>query len=73
MKHGDFLIHPWVTNDGGDLGGAKPRGSLKGIGEETQDVPQTVGPAFTHSGFTTHGAGTCARCSPQPSPKSRQY
>ena len=31
-------------NDGGDLGGAKPRGDLKGIGDDTQDVAQTTGP-----------------------------
>ena len=44
MKPGDFVLLQWGHNDGGDLGGAKPRGTLKGIGEETQDVPQTTGP-----------------------------
>jgi rhamnogalacturonan acetylesterase len=44
MKPGDFVLIQMGHNDGGDLGGAKPRGTLKGIGEETQDVPQTVGP-----------------------------
>lgn len=44
MKAGDFLLLQMGHNDGGDLGGAKPRGSLKGIGEETQDVRQTAGP-----------------------------
>jgi len=44
MKPGDFVLIQMGHNDGGDLGGAKPRGTLKGIGEETQDVPQTTGP-----------------------------
>jgi lysophospholipase L1-like esterase len=44
IKPGDFILLQWGHNDGGDLGGAKPRGSLKGLGEETQDVPQTTGP-----------------------------
>jgi len=44
MKSGDFLLLQMGHNDGGDLGGAKPRGTLKGIGDETQDVPQTTGP-----------------------------
>ncbi len=44
MKPGDFLLLQMGHNDGGDLGGAKPRGTLKGVGEETQDVPQTTGP-----------------------------
>lgn len=44
VKRGDFVLLQWGHNDGGDLGGAKPRGSLKGLGEETQDVPQTTGP-----------------------------
>lgn len=44
VKKGDFVLLQWGHNDGGDLGGAKPRGSLKGLGEETQDVPQTTGP-----------------------------
>lgn len=44
MKAGDFLLLQMGHNDGGDLGGAKPRGSLKGVGEETQAVPQTAGP-----------------------------
>ena len=44
MKPGDFLLLQMGHNDGGDLGGAKPRGTLKGIGEETQQVPQTTGP-----------------------------
>ena len=43
MKPGDYVMLQWGHNDGGDLGGAKPRGSLHGLGEETQDVPQTTG------------------------------
>jgi lysophospholipase L1-like esterase len=44
IKPGDFVLLQWGHNDGGDLGGAKPRGTLKGLGDETQDVPQTSGP-----------------------------
>jgi rhamnogalacturonan acetylesterase len=44
IKPGDFLLLQMGHNDGGDLGGAKPRGTLKGIGEETQQVPQIAGP-----------------------------
>jgi lysophospholipase L1-like esterase len=44
MKPGDFLLLQMGHNDSGDLGGAKPRGDLKGIGDETQDVAQTTGP-----------------------------
>ncbi len=44
MKSGDFLLLQMGHNDGGDLGGAKPRGDLKGVGDETQDVAQTTGP-----------------------------
>lgn len=43
IKPGDYVMLQWGHNDGGDLGGAKPRGSLRGLGEETQDVPQTTG------------------------------
>lgn len=43
IKAGDYVMLQWGHNDGGDLGGTKPRGSLHGLGEETQDVPQTVG------------------------------
>ncbi|MHB1699162.1 MAG: glycoside hydrolase family 2 TIM barrel-domain containing protein [Acidobacteriaceae bacterium] len=38
MKPGDFVLIQFGHNDGGDLGGAKPRGTLKGIGDETKDV-----------------------------------
>jgi lysophospholipase L1-like esterase len=44
IKPGDFVLFQLGHNDGGDLGGAKPRGSLKGIGDQTQQVPQTAGP-----------------------------
>jgi len=44
MKPGDYLLLQMGHNDGGDLGGAKPRGTLKGIGDESQDVPQITGP-----------------------------
>lgn len=44
MKSGDYLLLQMGHNDGGDLGGAKPRGDLKGVGDETQDVAQTTGP-----------------------------
>jgi lysophospholipase L1-like esterase len=43
MKSGDYVLIQMGHNDSGDLGGAKPRGSLKGIGEETKDVPQLDG------------------------------
>jgi lysophospholipase L1-like esterase len=56
MKPGDYLLLQMGHNDGGDLGGAKPRGSLKGIGDETQDVPQTTGPlAGTTETVHTYG------------------
>jgi rhamnogalacturonan acetylesterase len=38
MKPGDHVLLQMGHNDGGDLGGAKPRGTLKGLGDETQDV-----------------------------------
>ena len=44
LKPGDYVMLQWGHNDGGDLGGDKPRGTLKGIGEESKDVPQTTGP-----------------------------
>jgi rhamnogalacturonan acetylesterase len=56
MKSGDYLLLQMGHNDGGDLGGAKPRGTLKGIGNETQDVPQTTGPlAGTTETVRTYG------------------
>lgn len=44
IKPGDYVMLQWGHNDPGDLGGAKPRGDLRGDGDETQDVPQTSGP-----------------------------
>lgn len=38
MKPGDYVLIEMGHNDGGDLDGAKPRGSLKGLGDETKDV-----------------------------------
>jgi rhamnogalacturonan acetylesterase len=38
MKPGDYVLLQMGHNDGGSLGGSKPRGSLKGLGDETQDV-----------------------------------
>ena len=56
MKSGDYLLLQMGHNDGGDLGGAKPRGDLKGIGDDTQDVAQTVGP-FAGKVETIHTFG----------------
>ncbi len=44
MKPGDYLLLQMGHNDAGDLGGPKPRGDLKGIGNETAEVAQTTGP-----------------------------
>ncbi len=38
MKPGDYVLLQMGHNDGGDLGGAKPRGTLRGLGDETQDI-----------------------------------
>jgi rhamnogalacturonan acetylesterase len=38
MKPGDYVLLQMGHNDGGDLGGARPRGTLKGLGDETQEV-----------------------------------
>jgi rhamnogalacturonan acetylesterase len=38
MKPGDYVLLQMGHNDGGDLGGAKPRGTIKGLGDESQDV-----------------------------------
>jgi rhamnogalacturonan acetylesterase len=46
-KAGDYVLLQWGQNDGGDLGGPgsrNARGDLKGDGDATQDVMQTVGP-----------------------------
>ena len=60
IKPGDYVMLQMGHNDGGDLGGAKPRGDLKGIGEETQDVPQTTGP-LADTTETIHTYGWYAR------------
>jgi lysophospholipase L1-like esterase len=38
IKPGDYVLLQMGHNDGGDLGGAKPRGTLKGLGDESKDV-----------------------------------
>jgi len=38
LKAGDYVLIQMGHNDGGDLDGAKPRGSLKGLGDESKDV-----------------------------------
>ena len=38
MKAGDFVLLQMGHNDGGDLDGAKPRGTLKGLGDESKEV-----------------------------------
>jgi lysophospholipase L1-like esterase len=38
MKPGDYVLIQMGHNDGGALGGPKARGSLRGLGDETQDV-----------------------------------
>ncbi len=38
MKPGDFVLIQMGHNDGGDIDGAKARGSLKGIGNEEQQI-----------------------------------
>lgn len=56
MKAGDYLLLQMGHNDGGDLGGPKPRGDLKGIGDETAEVAQTTGP-YTGKVETIHTFG----------------
>ena len=38
LKKGDFVLIQMGHNDGGQLDGEKPRGTLKGIGEEQKEV-----------------------------------
>lgn len=38
LKPGDYVLLQMGHNDGGNLDGPKPRGSLKGLGDETKDV-----------------------------------
>ncbi|MDR3753834.1 MAG: alpha/beta hydrolase fold domain-containing protein [Terracidiphilus sp.] len=56
IKPGDYVLLQWGHNDGGDLGGAKPRGDLAGDGDATEDVPQTTGP-FAGQTETIHTYG----------------
>lgn len=43
LKAGDFVIIQFGHNDGGPLDSGRARGSLPGIGEETQEVTTTTG------------------------------
>ncbi len=56
IKPGDFVLFQLGHNDGGDLAGPKPRGSIKGIGDESQQLPQTAGP-FAGQVETVHTYG----------------
>ena len=56
MKPGDYLLLQMGHNDSGDLGGAKPRGSIHSVGEETREVEQTAGP-FAGKTETVHSYG----------------
>lgn len=38
IKPGDYVLIQMGHNDGGDLDGAKPRGTLKGVGDESKEV-----------------------------------
>ena len=60
MKPGDTMLFQMGHNDGGDLGGAKPRGEIKGIGNESQDIPQTAGP-LAGTTETVHNYGWYVR------------
>ncbi len=52
MKAGDSVLIQMGHNDGGDLDGAKPRGTLKGLGEESKEV---VLPNGEHETVHTYG------------------
>ncbi|MGA8941039.1 MAG: rhamnogalacturonan acetylesterase [Acidobacteriaceae bacterium] len=56
INPGDYVLFQLGHNDGGDLAGPKPRGSIKGIGDETQQLPQTAGP-FAGKVETVHTYG----------------
>jgi len=43
MKPGDYVLLQLGHNDGGALDGPKPRGTLRGLGDENKDVPQMDG------------------------------
>ena len=47
MKSGDYVLLQMGHNDGGALDGPKPRGSLKGLGNETKDVTMMNGSTDT--------------------------
>ena len=51
LKPGDFVLIQFGHNDGGDLGGAKPRGSLQGTGEDTRQVTLLDGKQETVHSF----------------------
>jgi rhamnogalacturonan acetylesterase len=52
LKPGDYVLIQMGHNDGGDLAGAKPRGTLKGVGDEQQEVTLDDG---THEVVHTFG------------------
>lgn len=56
LKAGDSVLIQMGHNDGGDLGGEKPRGSLRGLGEESQDVTLPDG---RHEVVHTYGWYLC--------------
>src|ERR1041385_2823809 len=41
LKPGDFVLMQFGHNDGGGINANKSRGSLKGVGDETQEVTKT--------------------------------
>jgi lysophospholipase L1-like esterase len=47
MKTGDYVLLQMGHNDGGELGGAKARGSLKGLGDDTTAVTLADGRSET--------------------------
>lgn len=47
MKPGDFMILQMGHNDGGDIKAANRRGSIRGLGEETEEVPRPDGTVET--------------------------
>jgi rhamnogalacturonan acetylesterase len=53
IKPGDFVLIGFGHNDGGPIDKEKFRGSLKGIGEETQDVDNTM--TGKHETIHTYG------------------
>lgn len=52
LKSGDYVLIQMGHNDGGSLDGPKPRGTLKGVGEEQKDVTLDDG---THEVVHTYG------------------